>query len=544
MGGAGSRASDAIPVQREVSPWVSALVLSLVVLLFILIRVRLRDMPLERDEGEYAYAGQLMLEGIPPYKLAYNMKLPGTYAAYAVILFVFGQTPSGIHIGLMLINAATSVMMFFVGKRLFGSLAGMGASAAYALLSTGGAILGLQGHATHFVVLAAVAGLLLLFKADETGRPSWFLWSGISFGLAFLMKQPGIFFAVFAALWLVQREWRRRQVWSAIASRAGGFLLGVSLPFTLTCLSLWRAGVFDKFWFWVFDYALAYGNTVSLRQGLTAFEETAPKIVGPAALVWILSGIGASAFLWDRSVRRHAFLCLGLLLFSFAAVCLGLFFRPHYFILMLPAIALLAGVALYSTTAQIFKHWPRIRFLVVIPTLVFAVAFCHGVLAQADFFFKMDPVTACRYVYPAEVFEETRAVGDYIQSNSSSTARIAVLGASPEVFFYAHRHSATGFIYIFSLLERQKYASDMQREMIEEIEAARPEYLVLEPVWLMRLGGDEERLAWTKGYTRDYDLVGLVERLGPAKTEIHWGADALVHHPGRPAMYIFRRKGT
>ena len=42
------------------------------------VRLRLLDFPLERDEGEYAYAGQLMLQGIPPYKLAYNMKLPGT----------------------------------------------------------------------------------------------------------------------------------------------------------------------------------------------------------------------------------------------------------------------------------------------------------------------------------------------------------------------------------------------------------------------------------------------------------------------------------
>jgi hypothetical protein len=38
---------------------------------------------LERDEGEYAYAGQLMLQGIPPYQLAYTMKLPGPFAAYA-----------------------------------------------------------------------------------------------------------------------------------------------------------------------------------------------------------------------------------------------------------------------------------------------------------------------------------------------------------------------------------------------------------------------------------------------------------------------------
>jgi len=43
------------------------------------VRIRLLGIPLERDEGEYAYAGQLFLQGIPPYKLAYSMKLPGTY---------------------------------------------------------------------------------------------------------------------------------------------------------------------------------------------------------------------------------------------------------------------------------------------------------------------------------------------------------------------------------------------------------------------------------------------------------------------------------
>ena len=54
-------------------------------------RIRLLGIPLERDEGEYAYAGQLMLKGIAPYKLVYNMKFPGTYAAYAVMMSIFGQ---------------------------------------------------------------------------------------------------------------------------------------------------------------------------------------------------------------------------------------------------------------------------------------------------------------------------------------------------------------------------------------------------------------------------------------------------------------------
>src|ERR1700746_3203038 len=66
-------------------------------LLVVGIRWRVREMPLERDEGEYAYAGQLILQGIPPYEIAYNMKLPGTYVAYAATLRTFGETASAIH---------------------------------------------------------------------------------------------------------------------------------------------------------------------------------------------------------------------------------------------------------------------------------------------------------------------------------------------------------------------------------------------------------------------------------------------------------------
>jgi len=33
------------------------------------VRVRLLDVPWERDEGEYACAGQLILEHVPPYRL-------------------------------------------------------------------------------------------------------------------------------------------------------------------------------------------------------------------------------------------------------------------------------------------------------------------------------------------------------------------------------------------------------------------------------------------------------------------------------------------
>src|SRR5580658_10064078 len=97
--------------------WIAVL---LVLLATAAVRVRLLQTPLERDEGEYAYIGQLMLQGIPPYQLAANMKLPGTYAVYAVLMAVFGHTIGGIHLGLLLVNAIAIVLVALLGVRLFG----------------------------------------------------------------------------------------------------------------------------------------------------------------------------------------------------------------------------------------------------------------------------------------------------------------------------------------------------------------------------------------------------------------------------------------
>ncbi len=67
------------------------LLLLLILVFNFSIRWRLRELPLERDEGEYAYAGQLILQAIPPYQMAWNMKFPGAYLAYAGLMKVFGN---------------------------------------------------------------------------------------------------------------------------------------------------------------------------------------------------------------------------------------------------------------------------------------------------------------------------------------------------------------------------------------------------------------------------------------------------------------------
>ncbi|MFZ0914618.1 MAG: glycosyltransferase family 39 protein [Candidatus Korobacteraceae bacterium] len=523
--------------------WTYGLLL-LVILFFALIRFHLRQCPLERDEGEYAYAGQLLLQGIPPYQLVYSMKLPGTFAAYSVVLALFGQTPGGIHLGLLLVNAATTFLVFLLTRRLFGQLAGLVAGASYALLSTSPSVLGFAGHATHFVVLPALGGILLLLVAMETRRVWLFFASGVLLGLAFLMKQPGILFAAFGGLYLVKSEYRDGRLdWRALAPKAGAFALGTLLPFAVTCLALFAAGSFEKFWFWTFQYSREYASLLGIRGAIHNFPWNAALVVKPALGIWAIAAVGFTALGWNHKARAHGWFLAGFLLFSFLAVCPGFYFRTHYFILMLPAIALLAGVAVSAARQGLLEG--RRRAWSFVPVLVFLIAFADSIFLQREYFFATDPLTACQTVYYANPFPEALQVGEYLKRHSGPGARIAVIGSEPEIYFYAHRHSATGYIYTYGLMEPQRFALEMQKEMIAEIEAVRPEFVVFVnvPLSFGRLTGSEALIfSWTDSYVHSqYEKIGVVDMNQP--TEYIWGSAAQAYQPrSRSFIDVFRRK--
>lgn len=510
-----------------------------------LIRIRLLDLPLERDEGEYAYAGQLMLQGVPPYKLAWNMKLPGTYAAYAAIMAVLGQSTRAIHFGLLAVNALTTVLLFFLAKRWFDVRAALAASGTFALLSLGEGVLGMAAHATHFVILFAVAATLLMFRAIDSGASdsgasdrgagrAVFL-SGVLYGFAVLMKQQGVLIALFGGVWLLWSLARSRVGLAFAARRLAAFALGAFLPLACTCLALWKLGVFDRFWFWTFQYAREYASEVSLEEGRELLFYTLPDIVLPNAALWLTAAAGLILVWWKGDRLRNALPLTLFFVFSFVAVCPGLYFRGHYFVLMLPAVALLTGAAV---------NWATVALRGSAAFWLWAAAAGSSLFLQSDFLFRLSPVEACRREYGLNPFPEAIGVSQYLRSHTKPGSRIAVLGSEPEIYFYADRPSATGYIYTYGLMEPQPFAERMQEEMIGELEAARPEYVVLVPVstsWLARPESSKKIFDWWRQYSRDYTQKGVAGVADDDETEYLWGADAAKATPVRPALVVYQR---
>jgi hypothetical protein len=162
-------------------------------------------------------------------------------------------------------------------------------------------------------------------------------------------------------------------------------------------------------------------------------------------------------------------------------------------------------------------------------------------------FFQLSPQTLCRIVYRDNPLLETISAAKYIREHSPKDARVAVIGSEPQIYFYAGRHSATGYIYTYPLMENQPFAAAMQHRMIKEIESAKPEYLVIvvnRYSWLLKESSDMEILGWVHKYAADnYDRVGIVDcRLG--KPEIQLWGDEAKNYRGKPEQYldIYKRK--
>jgi hypothetical protein len=522
----------AVAAHFNIWPWVAIIG---VIIAAAVIRGRLLSVPLERDEGEYAYIAQQMLKGVPPYVSAYSMKLPGIYVVYALIMTLFGQTHTGIHLGLLIFNAATIFVVFLLAKKLFGSIAAVAAGGVYAVLSISSGVTGLWANAEHFVVLPALVGMLLICNSNGKTGYVRLLIAGLLFGLAFIIKQHGIMFAIFGALYLLYSGLRQKPIqWLKVIISQIIFNAMVFLPFVAVCLFYWFNGTFDKFWFWTFTYAREYAAVVPLEVAWKLFAYQARVRFYEGFPIWFLSVFGFFAVAVMRRYRRWAVLAAGFFVFSFLAVCPGLYFREHYFIFLLPAAAILAGVSIAVIDGLYAGKMP-IPMRLVITGTIGLIVIGYTLYNQRECLFELSPEDVCRKVYTGNPFPESLRIAEFIRGNTRPDAQIAVIGSEPQIYFYSDRRSATKYIYTYPLMEPQPYARQMQEEMIAQIEAANPEFVVFVNVpmsWMARANSVEKIFKWFDSYLfTHYEKVGIADILGDRPTIWRWNSQASDYTP-------------
>jgi hypothetical protein len=212
-------------------------------------------------------------------------------------------------------------------------------------------------------------------------------------------------------------------------------------------------------------------------------------------------------------------------------------------------------------TAQFSSRW-----LHAIPLIAFAAASALAIQRNAAFYFKLTPIQASYLCYPEEPFTAVAPVAEYVHQHTAPTDTIMVLGSEPEIYFYAHRHSASGFIYTYSLMEDQAYWPTMQKQMVQEVKANRPAYVVFVNTYyswayspgspqVSALGhwmdeyvfsgfeevGIAELTLLEPSYSNGFGEAGAIER-SDLEARYFWDHEASGHRRPLSEIRVFRRK--
>ncbi len=483
-------------------------------------RMHLLSFPFERDEGEYALMGKLILDGHAPYTLAYNMKFPGTYYMYALIMTIFGKSIVGVHLGLAFISIFSMLLLFYISKNFVSKIGAVITAATFGVMGTSWTLLGQAAHATHFVTFYALLGIASVFWIYKNKKQNILLYliPGILFSFSFICKQTGLFF-VFIGYTIIIIKYYKTEKNIIVIKKLAVFTTGFAAPIITMFTYFYLFGDFNKFWFWTIEYLQKYGTQIPVSEAFNVFKFSLNSITsnysssGYIAL-WILSLIGIPFIFITKTSKNNKILIISFVFFSLLTIIPGFNFRGHYFITLLPAIGLLVAVVFdYFNNFLINKiNRPNLLFITI---FIFFLVIYSGIKQNKDFLFNTDTKISSKNIYGSNPFVESIKIAKFLKNNTTKTDKIAVIGSEPQIYFYADRYPATGYIYTYNLVEIHSFALQMQKEMANEIEKNKPKYILFVDIslsWLTRPNSEKYIFTWAKQYLdKNYKIVGLID---------------------------------
>ncbi|MGE4608877.1 MAG: glycosyltransferase family 39 protein [Myxococcota bacterium] len=442
---------------------------------FVLIRLPFVSLPLERDEGEYAYIAQQMLQGSVPYLDAFDQKPPGVFAAYAIAFVAFGESIEAIHFFSYLWTAGVALLLFLVVRRLASELPAAFATLAFAVSSSDPKLLGTAANTEHFMLLPMLASAWFLLRSID--RDTWLSWliTGALAAAACWFKQVAVANALFLATYAAIAMWRKKHSPIAALRPLAGLLAGalaVSIP--IFAIFAW-AGAWGPFLDSVFLHNFDYAQQVPLPRALGVLRAAAVQQAPSQVALWSLAGL---SLIWFRKIGAPAWsFLLGWQLACFVGVSFGFYFRPHYFIQQLPSLCALAGITSGSAVGWVMTHRSKpLGWAAVV--VMCALLLLPMVYANRRALFADDLGMRSRIIYGNNPFPESLEIAKYIERTSRPEETVYILGSEPQILFYAQRRSATRYIFFYPLIGSSPDALERQRAVSREAEASRPRYVI------------------------------------------------------------------
>jgi hypothetical protein len=491
--------------------------------------------PLGIDQSLWASAVRGMSEGQLLYRDVWEQRPPGIYFIYLAGFHLFGWASSTVAWLDIIASAATTILVYFIARRLAGRLTGAVAAALYATLTMPAWLYRNSGFLERsvcetFIVVCVSLSAWCAVKFRESGSLALAAGVGLFGGAAVVLKPNAGLYLPALLLWMAiyrgesgghgktakvrlppQRAQNARRgprlkpdptdgldtrasvVRPIVAAMIAAAVLPAIALIWLWWLGLLRdAGVavieFNRFYvaqgFTLGGYAVDFSKAVWLRM------KTDP--------LWLAGGVGSLAALWDLARRRRLPPLAGLAVLWGGAAALvivvnGARLFNSYFIQAFPPLSVLAAWLLTENVRESAAR--RVLAVGTALLMLFVLAQRHYPAkvfesARADLDLLRGRVDRTTYLerfggygnsrgYSARANAELAA---YVREHTAPADRIFLFGINGAgVYFAADRLTAQRFLRVNFFVENDFPDPSFRLEaVVDQLAARRPRYLIFE----------------------------------------------------------------
>lgn len=425
------------------------------------------------DEATYSALGNRLLEGHPLYVGAVDHKPPGIAATYAVLLGIFGRRSlDAVHLASILVVVATAAALAALAQALGRTRReARWAGLLYVLFASMGPGKDmLAANAELFMLLPGTLAPLVWFRrgarpptdrrvpAAGSSPRRWLapLGAGALCCCAYLYKYQGGAVAGALVIGLGLDALRGRQRWSTALADGAALALGFLAPIAAVVGLYAAGGHLRDLTFWAWIYPLRYAGKLPLAAVLGNALKGTGMWAGPSFALIAAAVLGMRAS-WAEARRpapveapaqdggappapatRALFGALWLFWSAVGVVAGGRFFL-HYYLQVIPPLALLAGPVVARLGEG--SGGPR-------PSGLGRWAAAAAVGASTLGLLAFWGANAWDHRLRPRIARHTaayRAVGAWVRQHSPATAQMLVWGNSAEIYHFGARRMGTRF---------------------------------------------------------------------------------------------------
>lgn len=438
-----------------------------IIVLFVALRWHRYDAPLIRDEGEYAYAAQVLRSGLIPYEHSFLQKPPMVIYSYALADIVAPKVFWAPRLLAYLFAAGATMLLGLIVRLEFGKGFALPAMWLFTPMVLLPGIAQSIANTEMFLLLPLLACFALYAFSRRYGSSS-FVWSlAGAFGVVALgYKYTALpLLAALYAGWSLE-EWRRGTSPRLLCRHwlfgllGGGIAAMAVFGFFLARdggRHLWECTV-------LFNRAYVGSNTFGLHRFWGVLQ-------GFWANWWILFLLPCVLFIKPRG---RVWFWTGMFLAAWLTT--GGSYYWQYYVLVMPFWALLAAVAIkrLASWAASGLAWSEARTCRAFTAVVVAMV-CLPSLASV---LPTEQLRAIERLDPVNPFPESRLVAQRVAELTSPQDYVFVAGSEPQILYHARRFSPSRFVIAYPMMFPTPLAETFQHEAIRELERHPPMVVV------------------------------------------------------------------